>query len=268
MLPSTPHQLRYTTRMTTNNSVHLPQRDFYGSRLRCLLLTHQPPKIVAEQLTKLVQPHATVDADNDHWMPAGFPNPNEPELDKDGDFLSKSQQSELSKWWLAVSAKTPTWDLVSTCTIDGKKGLILVEAKAHVAEMSHSGKTAPSDTPNSQKNHDRITAAITESSNALNEVLPGFALSADTHYQLCNRFAWSWKIASLGIPVILVYLGFLNANDMTHRGYETPNSDTAWTNSVHNYAQGVIPTTAWNQTLNINNTLTPIIRSLDMTWLS
>jgi hypothetical protein len=39
-------------------------------------------------------------------------------------------------------------------------------------------------------------------------------ISRDSHYQISNRFAWSWKLTQLGIPVVLVYLGFLNASDM------------------------------------------------------
>ena len=47
------------------NTVSLPKRDFYGSRLRCLLLTHQPSSVVAERLTELVEPFAVVDAEQD-----------------------------------------------------------------------------------------------------------------------------------------------------------------------------------------------------------
>ena len=199
----------------------------------------------------------------------GFSNPAEPELDKGGDFLPESQQKDLSRWWLAVSAKTPTWDIVTTATIQGKRGLVLVEAKAHVSEMSHSGKPAPSDTHNSRKNHERIGSAITEANLALNNSIPGFNLSIDSHYQLCNRFAWGWKIASMGIPVVLVYLGFRNANDMTHRGYETTATENSWDNSVRNYARGVVPETTWEHAIDVNGTpFIPIIRSLDMSWLS
>ena len=30
-----------------------------------------------------------------------------------------------------------------------------------------------------------------------------WGLSRDDHYQLSNRFAWCWKLATLGIPVVL-----------------------------------------------------------------
>ena len=255
--------------MPNSSTVHLPKRDFYRSRLRCLLLTHQPPKVVADRLNELIPSNAHVDPEEDHWLPSGFSNPEESELDKIGDFVSPEQQQALSKWWLATTARTPNWDLVSTCTIDGRKGLILLEAKAHHAELSPDGKARSSGSPNSQKNHEQVTAAIAESNTALNDVLPGFSISPDSHYQLCNRFAWSWKIASFGIPVILVYLGFLNAGDMEHLGYKPFDTDAAWQTAVRNYAKTTVPETAWEQTLNINGTpITPVIRSMDMNWLS
>ena len=38
------------------------------------------------------------------------------------------------------------------------------------------------------------------------------------HYSLCNRVAWAWKLAQLGVPVVWVYLGFLNATEMLDQG--------------------------------------------------
>jgi hypothetical protein len=40
-----------------------------------------------------------------------------------------------------------------------------------------------------------------------------FHISRDNRYQMSNRFAWSWKLASVGVPVVLVYLGFVGAAD-------------------------------------------------------
>jgi hypothetical protein len=252
------------------NTLSLPKRDFYGSRLRCLLLTHQPPTVVAERLTELVEPFAVVDAERDLQMPRGFSNPKEAELGKAVGFLSRSQRQIMTEWWLAVSprATTPTWDIVSTCTVEGRRGLVLIEAKAHVAELNHSGKPVRK-TPNSLRNHKQIAAAVAESNRELNAVLPGFSLSIESHYQLCNRFAWSWKIASLGLPVILVYLGFLNAGDMAHRGQETFDSASAWEVVVRDYAGGVVPDDVWGRILDIDGTpVVPIIRAMDMRWLS
>jgi hypothetical protein len=253
-----------------DNSVSIPKRDFYGSRMRCLLLTHQPDHVVAKRLTDLVQPFAVVDPDKDHWAPAGFTRPDELELGAAEDFLTGPQRQLLVDWWLDVSrrARTPTWDVVSTCTVGDRRGLVLVEAKAHVAEMSPDGKPVPK-TENGLRNHARVAEAVSESSNGLNAVTSGFSLSIDSHYQLCNRFAWSWKLASMGIPVVLVYLGFLNTEDMAHRGREIFDSASAWDHAVHNYADGIVPSNAWERSLDVEGTpVIPLIRSMDMNWLS
>jgi hypothetical protein len=253
-----------------DNTVTIPERDFYGSRMRCLLLTHQPNDVVAERLTELAKQFAVIDPDRDHWAPAGFTDPNEIQLDKAGNFLPAEQQKVLTDWWLDLprGARTPTWDIVSSCNVGGRPGLMLVEAKAHVAEMDPGGKRVPVSV-NGMINHLRVGAAVANSSEALNSIVPGFSLSIDSHYQLCNRFAWSWKLASIGVPVVLVYLGFLNTGDMAHRGQEVLPSDSAWKRAVLKYADGVVPEEAWGRTLDIGGTpLIPLIRSMDMNWLS
>ena len=35
---------------------------------------------------------------------------------------------------------------------------------------------------------------------------------------MSNRFAWAWKLTELGIPVILVYPGLLNTEEMLDQG--------------------------------------------------
>jgi hypothetical protein len=47
--------------------------------------------------------------------------------------------------------------------------------------------------------------------------MDGWTLSRDSHYQLTNRFAWAWKLASMGVPVVLGYLGFQGAAEMKDR---------------------------------------------------
>jgi hypothetical protein len=38
-------------------------------------------------------------------------------------------------------ANTSDWDFASTCTVDGQKGLVLIEAKAYAAELDIKGKS-------------------------------------------------------------------------------------------------------------------------------
>jgi hypothetical protein len=75
-------------------------------------------------------------------MPVGFDKVEEAELDK-ADFLPPVDQQSLTHWWLAErrsNSQTPNWDIASTCTIDGRQGLVLVEAKAHGTEFTDGGK--------------------------------------------------------------------------------------------------------------------------------
>ena len=57
---------------------------------------------------------------------------------------------------------------MSSCTIEGVEGLILVEAKAHGTELKSDGKS-----PGDKENHEQIGAAINEANTALNESCPG-----------------------------------------------------------------------------------------------
>src|SRR5262249_47798163 len=38
------------------------------------------------------------------------------------------------RWWIAFKGTRPTWDLICHLDFNGKPGLLLVEAKAHVGE--------------------------------------------------------------------------------------------------------------------------------------
>lgn len=246
----------------TSRSVTLPRRDLFGSRLRCLLLTHQPHDAVARLLTALVQPHGLVGA-ADLWKPRGFLEPAEARLVEVEGFLSAEQRAAVTGWWLEVSkgANTPNWDLASTGTVEGRRGLVLVEAKAHGAELSEAGK--PAGNPSNDRS---VGAAIQQASDGLNQVCPGWNLTADSHYQLANRFAWGWKLATLGVPVILVYLGFLHAEEMARQS-EPFRSSEEWADAVRSHAHGVVPESAWDQRLEIDGTpFGALIRSMDLRW--
>lgn len=237
-----------------------------GSLLRCLLLTGLPRSQTAELLTKLMGlNNVLVSPENDLWMPQGLRDYKETPLVDTRDFLTIDNCKALTEWWLEKprGANLPNWDLASTCTIDGKKGLILVEAKAHDAELSESGKKQPT-TINGQLNHKCIGRAIEQANFGLNSACEGWALSLDSHYQLSNRFAWTWKLSTLGVPVILVYLGFLNAMEMLDQG-QPFDSYEAWNISIRNHAKNMVPDNAWGQKFEINNTqMWFLIRSMQI----
>jgi hypothetical protein len=230
-----------------------------GSRKQCLIFTGGPSAEVAARLANLVTPHAALDAKITYY-PKGEPFPDEAKLGETAGLLpSGEDRKKVTDWWLAVSrgANTPNWDIASRCTVDSRPGLILVEAKAHHRELEPGGKPERGN----PENDVRIRTAIKEANGALESSLPGWKLTADSHYQLCNRFAWAWKVASLGVPVILVYLGFLNVTDMS--GYRVFNSAEEWKDAVYKHAEGIVPHDVWNQKkLDINGTpLIPLIRS-------
>ena len=251
-------------------TVVLPKKDLYGSKLRFLMLTSGPKEPVAKILTQLPSPWASVDPSHDHWMPMGFLNPMEAKLGECEQFLSADIRRRLTEWWLKVpeNANTPNWDLVSTCKVEGRSGILLIEGKAHGGELKKEGKR-----PGNADNDDQIKCAIEEANQGLNQITRGWDLSRDSHYQLSNRFAWAWKVATLGVPTILIYLGFLHATEMLHRG--TPfDSPEEWNRVIREHASNslapgarIIPTAAWESRLQTAGApLWALIRSLDHQW--
>jgi hypothetical protein len=201
-------------------------------------------------------------------MPQGFEDTAEARLPEADRLLPSNVRSDLKRWWLAVASRrtrTPNWDIASTCTIEGKAGILLIEAKAHdnelLKEAAGKASPAPTSSDDSQRNHSRIGEAIRDANIALGgDTGLTWSLSRDCHYQMSNRFAWAWKVADLGIPVVLVYLGFLGASEMSDRG--TPFADAAdWRNLVKRQSLNRIPVAAWDRRWTCGGqTLVPLIR--------
>lgn len=239
-----------------------------GSKPRCHWLTHGERTLVASRLTKLGEPWATV-SEEDYWMPDGFRHPGEACLDKAAGLLPHNVRLTLRDWWLAHwrGAMTPTFDIATTCTVEGEVGLILVEAKAHTEELNNevAGKDLkPSARPNQIRNHQQIGKRIEEASFSLTNFtgIP-WKLSRDRCYQMSNRLAWSWKLTDLGYPVILVYLGFLNANEMRDRGAPFANH-ADWEVLIKMHSRPIVPENVWGSRWDIHHhALVPCIRSLE-----
>mgnify|MGYP001332177423 CR=1 FL=1 len=248
----------------------LPERCFYGSRFRCLLLTHQGRRECAHDLSKIISPHGEVSSD-DLWMPNGFTSPQEAELRSTDRLVDSRQCKLLQTWWLAVkkNPRTPSWDIASRAAIKtpegNRPGILLVEAKAHEGESK--GMKDVCDSENSS-NRESIASAIHEANTGLANCLPGrWALSPKSHYQLANRFAFSWKLAELGVPVVLVYLGFLNASEMENGKRKLWKTHDDWERWLRDYSKAAVPESVWGNTVMINGTpFTPLIRSLDLNW--
>jgi hypothetical protein len=157
----------------------------------------------------------------DLWMPKGWTSDREARLETFGPkaFPAKETWSQVSRWWLRHErgANTPNWDFASTASIHGIRGLLLVEAKANVSELSRSGKSLRPrksggekrvSSKDTRENHEHIAIALAEAGQALKALGLCGELSVNSSYQLANRLAFAWKLASLGIPVTLLYLGF------------------------------------------------------------
>ena len=247
-----------------------------GSRPRCVLLVDGSQEEVASRLMRLVDlPNVTV-SPSDRWMPYGKPvredgswdttPAREVELDKSNDLVCSEIQKQLQKWWLEVpgrgrGARTPNWDIASTCKIRGQPGLLLVEAKAHEKELKEQDKSGSSN----PENREQIGRAIAEANREFRSVTgKQWCLSLDHHYQISNRFAWSWKLASLGIPVVLLYLGFLNAQDMANDDGLLFRSEAEWTRVLKDHSRCVVDETCWGEWLDIAGVpLIPLIRGMD-----
>ncbi|MGH7551770.1 MAG: hypothetical protein ACREMQ_01925 [Longimicrobiales bacterium] len=250
----------------------LPRNARRGSKPRCHWLTHGPREEVARRLTALIAPWATVSA-ADAWMPEGFDRRSEAQLHTANRLLDASMCEALGRWWLPrdhLDARTPNWDLAATCTMGSRRAVLLVEAKAHDHELLHESRGRPlitsrsADQASRRASHRTIERAIAEARDGLNEATGlTWGISRDSHYQLSNRFAWAWKLAALGVPVVLVYLGFAGAREMADKG-EPFASGAAWEALVKEHAAEVVPESAWNAEWRVNGVpFVPIIRAFE-----
>lgn len=249
----------------------LKPKEQRGSKPRCHLLTHGSLDVVATKLTALIAPFASV-APSDRWMPQGFADLEEAQLHKAPRLLPPAFNTQLGEWWLPSdrqNARTPNFDIASTCSINGVPGLLLVEAKAHHTELTKeaAGRKLTEDASAERKaSHVTIGAAIESARVGLEAATRLYwRISRDSHYQMSNRFAWSWKLTELGIPVVLVYLGFLKAIDMTKLG-EVPFADAnAWEAHTRAHSEPLFPGEVWDRSWSVNGVpFIPLIRSMEL----
>ena len=238
-----------------------------GSKPRCHLLTHGSPDVVSARLTKLIAPWGTVTSD-DHWMPQGFMHTDEAQFGRVDSLLDPCIGASLIKWWLASPqlGRVPHWDIAGTCAIEGKPGLFLVEAKAHSEELKteEAGKRKERvETADSLRNRAQIESCVKDANIALRlETGLDWRLSIERCYQMSNRFAWAWKLTALGFfPVILMYLGFINAEEMADRGIPFADLED-WKRQVESHSQILFPGVVWGKRWRVNGQpFIPIIQS-------
>lgn len=236
---------------------------FRGSRKHILNWVEQEGFL--STLNSLLMSTGAVVGPNDWWKPKGFASHEESVLVNESDLRIAGllDWKEIVDWWLVhckhESPKIPNWDLACTCSIEGSPGLILVEAKANENELDRKAKRPPSKTRESIENHDRIGYAIEEARASLEELLKEpCTISRDLHYQLSNRVAYAWKIARMGVPVVLMYIGF--TGDTYFKDHLRDNSH--WRRIFDGYIQGVLPQSMLETKMNCGKaSMTMIVRT-------
>ena len=108
----------------------------------------------------------------------------------------------------------------------------------------------------------RRSSAIDAARDRLSRATPmHWGISRDSYYQLSNRFAWSWKLTTLGFPVVLVYLGFLDADEMVDQSAPFA-SHAEWERLVVRDSAAAVPESVWNRRWLIDGVpFVPLIRS-------
>ena len=82
---------------------------------------------------------------------------------------------------------------------------------------------------------------------------------------MSNRFAWAWKLADRGKPVVLIYLGFLHCEDMHNGVSQKPISDGEdWQKLVEAHSRILFDAQIWNKEWQVNGQpFIPLIRTYD-----
>jgi hypothetical protein len=142
-----------------------------------------------------------------------------------------------------------------------------MEAKAHEDELDWLGKwLSPSAKVASKENHAKIASCIHEANAALNKLCDGlFNINVSSHYQLANRLTYAWKLAALGLPVVLLYLGFTGD---TNIGADHFRNDPHWQRVMGGYLQGIVSQQFPEKIHKVNSgSIQMLIRSMDVTDL-
>lgn len=233
-----------------------------GSRKHVLELLAQPD--YEDIINVMLSGTGTTVSFTDPHQPTGFASPSEDELlifcrKHFGDVLDAAHL-DVGQWWTLHNGTTPKWDLLSTIRVGNRRGLLLVEAKAHARELEETGKSLRSTASlSSRNNHEFIGSCIESASNELNRHLPGFRLSRDRHYQLSNRIAWAWKVASCDMPVVLLYLGFTGDTYFC----DSLRDDVEWRSLMTSYLHAVAPPDFAKERLDIGaGSLQFLVRSM------
>jgi len=197
------------------------------------------------ELERLLAPIPIRTSADTVFMPRGYEAPTEARLEIFGPSWMPDSEAWpiLKSWWLKhpAGANTPNWDIAIGCKIEDRPGLVLVEAKANWPELNTAGKGLhPKASSNSRDNHKRIREAIREACKGWRSLDARVFITRDSHYQLANRLAFTWKLAMLGFPVVLMYLGFIGDKGIRDAGAPFSNDDD-WQRAFRQYTEATVP---------------------------
>lgn len=231
-------------------------KELRGSRLRCSMFSRLGTEIWQAKLQEAVWKTGVSDfviefEEECRYYPQDDIGIGEYRFSDKNGLVDSALRRKLIKWWLDIDKETnrqiPNWDFACDAIINGKKGLMLVEAKSYREELIHHDPW----TVVSEHSKHAISTAIMEANDDLNKIHKGFNLNWVSHYQLSNRFAWSWKLASEGIPVVLIYMGFLNCEEMTAEGRSILRTKEDWSKLFRDDLNHVIPYSIWNKPIKV-----------------
>lgn len=177
--------------------------------------------------------------------------------------------ARLDEWWVSEQYTGPTWDLLAECTLNGRPGILMVEAKAHESELQLHGKLQSADaSEQSNANHARISESLARTQAWFRRAVDTESnISAASHYQLANRLSGVEALASCGVPAILMYLGFRGD---TYFKSDYFRDDDHWQQVMLGYIAGVVPAGWIGQTTahERGGSVTMLIRSLPILQVS
>ncbi|MBE0418357.1 MAG: hypothetical protein IBX63_11385 [Coriobacteriia bacterium] len=229
---------------------------YRGSRKHVLDWTGGP--LFLDEMSDLLMPVPAAFPAEARFMPRGEAAPDEARLERFGPQLIDDDAlwDELEDWWLChkAGANTPNWDIAVECLLEDAPGIVLVEAKANWPELGVSGKPLSADaSERSRENHERIGAAIDEACRGWQTLDTHVSISRDTHYQLANRLAFTWKLAILGVPTVLLYLGFTGDYGIVDAG--APFVDDAdWQHAFSGYSASAWPPDLLDRRIDVGGT--------------
>ncbi len=197
----------------------------------------ESPTFVKDLNEMIKSTGATVNADDVRQPKYNYEEYKETTLDS---FLRANYSKEMGdknmNWWLAKTipyAKTSYWDLISTCKIGEKKGIVLFQSKNYINELIYLGNPRLQAIYHKEaltENDINITKAIDEANKGINKAIKGVKISTANCYQLSNWVANAWWLAENGIPTVLVCNGFLNKNGENYQNHIPFATDSDWKN--------------------------------------